>query len=514
MWFFGGGSSGGGSFDPSIDPAFTGPVTIDNDNATGFRVENNGIHDDLIKVDTDTGNIYFGSPSSEYEFGSEPAVTFYHRALFRPHIDESNNRLLSPIIDIDARAGSEYVGSGYGGEHILRFYGIQDDFITGGCSFYFDSGGHMHSGKSISVCGYHNNTAGDGFRYYQAFYTSDGTTSLPSMIEAYSDVEGAAIQSNAGPTALSNGYIFLGGYNNSADNTRTANLLTFAIDKTGDIWLSAGHSPVNNTRPGGHAGFDTSIRRNGVGALKLDGTVNLGGQLLMTDLAAPTSPTLSVIPPTTWAALTDTELVEHCARTSDSGSVWFECTTAGITGVTEPTWDTTPGNTTNDGTVVWTARAKTGSTWGYKLAGSNNIGVGTLTSEVTISGPAKLNSGSNFNGPTVRATFGRKSYGVKEFKLYRTTQPGGFSSGLVATGGGNTLAVDDDCTASPATSTPSQTNSSAITVRRCGQEGVIGPATPGSNTGILFQRLNSAGTKQQLCYQFPTGAIQVLATEP
>ncbi len=44
-------------------------------------------------------------------------------------------------------------------------------------------------------------------------------------------------------------------------------------------------------------------------------------------------------------------------------AVVFECTTAGTTNDTEPTWDTTPGNTTPDtngsgaGDVVWTARA-------------------------------------------------------------------------------------------------------------------------------------------------------------
>ena len=39
-------------------------------------------------------------------------------------------------------------------------------------------------------------------------------------------------------------------------------------------------------------------------------------------------------------------------------TVCFECTTAGTShATTEPTWDTTVGNTTNDGTVVWTCRA-------------------------------------------------------------------------------------------------------------------------------------------------------------
>lgn len=35
------------------------------------------------------------------------------------------------------------------------------------------------------------------------------------------------------------------------------------------------------------------------------------------------------------------------------GNVIFECTVAGTTGASSPTWDTTPGNTTSDGTVTW-----------------------------------------------------------------------------------------------------------------------------------------------------------------
>ena len=44
-------------------------------------------------------------------------------------------------------------------------------------------------------------------------------------------------------------------------------------------------------------------------------------------------------------------------RASDrTVAVLFECTTAGTSGGSEPTWDTTAGNTTTDGTVTWTAR--------------------------------------------------------------------------------------------------------------------------------------------------------------
>lgn len=40
----------------------------------------------------------------------------------------------------------------------------------------------------------------------------------------------------------------------------------------------------------------------------------------------------------------------------DYGNVYFECTTSGTTGASEPSWPTTPGSTVVDGTVTWTCR--------------------------------------------------------------------------------------------------------------------------------------------------------------
>lgn len=42
---------------------------------------------------------------------------------------------------------------------------------------------------------------------------------------------------------------------------------------------------------------------------------------------------------------------------------------------------------------------------------------------------------------------------------------------------------------------------------------VADPAAPAANRARLFARDNGAG-KTQLCVRFPTGAVQVLATEP
>ena len=54
-----------------------------------------------------------------------------------------------------------------------------------------------------------------------------------------------------------------------------------------------------------------------------------------------------------WPASTVVNLGGRVYGTTETGYV-FDCTTAGTTGATEPTWNTT--GTTNDGTAVWTAK--------------------------------------------------------------------------------------------------------------------------------------------------------------
>ncbi len=58
-----------------------------------------------------------------------------------------------------------------------------------------------------------------------------------------------------------------------------------------------------------------------------------------------------------WGATTAKTAGVWVRATSPSSLLRFECTTAGTTGATEPTWPTTVGGTVTDGSVVWTARA-------------------------------------------------------------------------------------------------------------------------------------------------------------
>lgn len=57
--------------------------------------------------------------------------------------------------------------------------------------------------------------------------------------------------------------------------------------------------------------------------------------------------------PADWQATTAVALLDVVVATAYDGRRYV-CTTAGTTGGTEPTWDTTLGNTTADGTAVWT----------------------------------------------------------------------------------------------------------------------------------------------------------------
>jgi len=87
----------------------------------------------------------------------------------------------------------------------------------------------------------------------------------------------------------------------------------------------------------------------------------------------------------------------------------YEVTTAGTTGTTEPTWDTTLGGTTTDGTVTWTTVSMRGNNniiLGYNLQGLANdadtLNIGNVitgdlvTGNINVSGNINIPTGSNF----------------------------------------------------------------------------------------------------------------------
>jgi len=57
-----------------------------------------------------------------------------------------------------------------------------------------------------------------------------------------------------------------------------------------------------------------------------------------------------------WTASHTYALGDIAIPTTNNG-FWYECTTAGTSGTTEPTWPTTEGLTVTDNTVVWTCRS-------------------------------------------------------------------------------------------------------------------------------------------------------------
>jgi hypothetical protein len=54
---------------------------------------------------------------------------------------------------------------------------------------------------------------------------------------------------------------------------------------------------------------------------------------------------------------------------------YFRCTTAGVSGVVEPSWNLTPGATTNDNSVVWTCIGPTGDLYAPDVAHLYNEGL-------------------------------------------------------------------------------------------------------------------------------------------
>lgn len=100
-----------------------------------------------------------------------------------------------------------------------------------------------------------------------------------------------------------------------------------------------------------------------------------------------------------WAASKDYTTVDWVRPVSPNGYI-YECTTAGRSGASAPTWPTTPSNTVSDGTAVWTCRAFTPT---YVVPAStktyigkirlNNIKAGTVNVSIYI----LPNSGGSVN---------------------------------------------------------------------------------------------------------------------
>ena len=123
----------------------------------------------------------------------------------------------------------------------------------------------------------------------------------------------------------------------------------------------------------------------------------------------------------TWASEEHYTTGNIVVGTATSG-VYFECTTAGTAGVSEPTWDQTPPNTTADGTVIWTARVLTPSTRCSDLPDVTvNLGV-----------PAPVNAPT-----TERALIGGAIAGFTSQNSAQQTQTGQYPTPFVVTGDGS-----------------------------------------------------------------------------
>lgn len=110
--------------------------------------------------------------------------------------------------------------------------------------------------------------------------------------------------------------------------------------------------------------------------------------------------------PSAWADLTvyteretsDAQTGSIIKPTTENG-YFYHCTTAGTSGASEPvTWDTTPGGTTNDGTVVWTTIVAYTLTGSVTSVTSRLIFTDTTRTEADdwwLNGIITFNSGDN-----------------------------------------------------------------------------------------------------------------------
>jgi hypothetical protein len=125
-----------------------------------------------------------------------------------------------------------------------------------------------------------------------------------------------------------------------------------------------------------------------------------------------------------WATITAYSVNDRVLRTTGVGTestegLFFVCTTAGSTAVGEPTWDTTPGNTTADGTVVWT---------------TENIQFYSGDPASASYSPTYTEGDDFLSGDTVRIRFAELNVGTT-FKI--------FSQNVVTTSAGWSVVVDE-----------------------------------------------------------------------
>ena len=92
---------------------------------------------------------------------------------------------------------------------------------------------------------------------------------------------------------------------------------------------------------------------------------------------------VGAVTPTNWAANTAYSLLAVVKAVASPNNYLYECTTAGTSGSTEPSWPTVIGSTVTDGSVVWTCHRPVEERWikTYQIQASesNTFASGILT---------------------------------------------------------------------------------------------------------------------------------------
>lgn len=157
---------------------------------------------------------------------------------------------------------------------------------------------------------------------------------------------------------------------------------------------------------------------------------------------------------------------------------------------------------------------------GAVVDGDNGVAVGSAASAgqtaVGLGYDADAVSGGVAIGSSVDATF----YAVAIGYQTQTTNWFAVSIGYQATAALNSVAIGDlssapniGSVALGASSVTTENNQIASGARHMEMSEVIDPPAPGANKGRHYYRDNGSG-KTQFCVRFPSGAVQVIATEP
>jgi hypothetical protein len=272
----------------------------------------------------------------------------------------------------------------------------EDTFTT--CTFV-GGGRVVHNDADFTGCTFENITDGNGYLLLSTTHDLDDCDFKTDTASDYAiEIDTAGSYTLADMTYT--------GFTKDINVTETTGTVTITVD--------GGDTPTYDT-----AGATVVITTPPVTAdISITGMPTAGANIRL-QIINNTGASASAWQATTAYSAGDKVLRTTGVGTENTAGLYFVATTAGTSGGSEPTWDTTPGNTTSDGTVTWTT---------YKVLYYDQDPAGASIADTYTEGEEFI------AGDSVTVRFAEMD-GATSFKTYE--------SDIITTSAGFTVSVDE-----------------------------------------------------------------------